>query len=72
MKSAPSEAYNHWAVSIWLVYVINFSESYEMCARGNKIIDLDLARIRKIKMVSSPKIIHLRPRANVETVNVLP
>ena len=46
-------------VLIWLVYVINFSESYEMCARGKKIIDFALARITKIKMVSSFKIIHL-------------
>ena len=46
-------------VSIWFVYVINFSESYEMCARGKKIIYLALARITKIKMVSSSKIIHL-------------
>ena len=46
-------------VLIWLVYVINFSESYEMCARGKKIIDLALARITKIKMVSSSTIIHL-------------
>ena len=36
---------------MWLVYVINFSESYEMCAWGKKIIDLAPARITKINTV---------------------